>query len=1007
MKEKYINRLLILVTAILIGFNVNAQEEKVPTKEITAILVDNNNAPVANAVVSSFVARDKAVTNEDGSFTIKVGTANLEHLVVNENGYKPLTVEVESGELQDKSIVLKKENVYAGDKVLNFPYQDMISNRSVSASTVISGEELKAYPTENFLEALSGRVPGMLVSTTNSTPGSEGVNVSIRGVSAATYIDGILRDATDLAIEEVDQVHIVRDLSGRAMLGISATNPVIYITTKKGTAYKREINVMASFGISSPESLPKYLDAYNYATLYNEARENDGLTPLYSSEALNAYKENSDPVRYPNIDYQDEYLKKQTMYRKANINFSGGDQKVSYYSMLDYVGSDGLEAVGQDIKYNRYKIRGNVDIKLNDWMKMNVHLSAVYGKNKYANDGNGSYYFNVFDVISAYPSNAHPIMYDGKYIISDNYPLNLTNELVYGGFAENIELNTQNSADLIIDLGGVLEGLTFKSSAAFDVYNSIANNKGGTEALYRLVYNNGEVGTERIVEKEVIPNLWSGGNSYMRRTSAYGLLTYDRTFDKHALTINTSYLQLMEEVRNVDPNYQPLKRQDLSFRVNYAYDNKYVAQVDLSYSGSMFLQKNDRFNLYPTVGAGWVVSNEDFLSDSKVVNYLKLYSSLGYSGIEYVGLSGFNSYYLFETLWQNVDSWQPGIDGSKGATVNVYNIMQAGSESFDLPKLRFFNVGVQSSLFNNSLAVELNYYNRNESKLFSLRQYETPSIYGGFDFLPASNFGENQYWGLDGLVQYSSKAGELEYSLGINATYNRGKVITIDEPVALEEYRKRTGTQIDNIWGYSAEGLFQTESEIESREISQSWGAVQPGDIKYADYNNDKVVDEKDVHDLGEHTPRIYYGLNLNLKYKGVALNVIGTGQADGKYYISDYEWINDPNSNFSAPMMDRWPQTNNYPRLSLQPQNNQLLSSFWLKSGAYFTLKNVELSYTVPRRISQKFLMSNLKVFAQGKNLFTLSEYSKYGINLENKFAGSYSYPIMRTVTLGVACKF
>ncbi|WP_163324671.1 SusC/RagA family TonB-linked outer membrane protein [Draconibacterium mangrovi] len=1007
MKEKYINRLLILVTIILIGLNTNAQEEKVPTKEITAILVDSDNVPVADAVVSSFIARDKAVTNEDGSFTINIAAATQEHLTVTESGYKPLTTEIENGELENSSLVLTKENIYSGDKVLNFPYQDMLSNRSVSATTVITGEELKAYPTANFLEALSGRVPGMIVSTGNSMPGYESVGVSIRGVSAVTYIDGILRDATDLAIEEVDKVHIIRDLSGRAMLGISATNPVIYITTKTGKSYKREINAMASFGVSSPESLPHYLDAYDYATLHNEARQNDGLNPLYSQEALNAYQNNSDPVRYPNIDYQDEYLKKQTMYRKANVNFSGGDQKVSYYSMLDYVGTDGLEAVGQDMKYNRYKIRGNVDIKLNDWMKMNVHLSAVYGKNKYANAYDGSDPFDLIGYTATYPSNAHPIMYDDKYIISDNYPVNLTNELVYGGYAENVSLNTQNGADLIIDLGSVLEGLTFKGSAAFDVYNSITNNKGGTEALYRLNFNGDEIATERIVEREVVPSLWSGDNSYMRRTTGNGLVTYDRTFDKHALTVNTSYLQLMEEVRNVNPNYQPLKRQDLSFRANYAYDNKYVAQVDMSYSGSMFLQKNDRFNLYPTVGAGWVISNEDFMADSKALNYLKLYASAGYTGIEYVGLAGFNSYYLFETLWQDVSDWQPGIDGNKGGSVNVYNIMQAGSESFELPTLRFINVGVQSSLFNNSLAVELNYYNRNESDLFSLKQYETPSLYGGYDFLPATNYGENQYWGLDGLVQYTNKVGELEYSIGANATYNRGKVITIDEPVALEEYRKRAGTQIDNIFGYQADGLFQSEAEIAERGISQSWGALQPGDIRYVDYNNDKVVDEKDVHDLGEHTPRIYYGLNLNLKYKGIGVSIIGTGRADGKYTVSNYEMMLSSTANFTEPMMDRWPETNDYPRLSFQSDNSNQMSSFWLRNGAYFTMKNVELSYTLPRRISQKFLMSNLKVFAQGKNLFTLSEYSKYGINPENTLAGSYTYPMMRTIAFGLACKF
>ncbi|MBN2615780.1 MAG: SusC/RagA family TonB-linked outer membrane protein [Bacteroidales bacterium] len=1011
MERRYIMKLLVLLFIAVVGFTTaRAQEEKAPTKALTAKILDNANQPVPNVIVSSFLGQDKAITDQEGNFTIQVALGAIDHLYVEENGFKPLVVDLVNGNLDDNMIVLNREYVVEGKKNLSFPYQDLLSDRSVSATTVITGEELKSYPATSFFETLAGRVPGMVVRQFNSTPGQESVGVAIRGVSAAVYIDGVIRDASDLAVDEVETVHVIRDLAGRAMLGLSGTNPVIWITTKSGASFKRQINATASVGLSSPVGLPEYLDAYDYATLYNEARVNDGLSPVYSQTALDAYKNNSDPVKYPNIDYQDQYVKKQMMYRKANLNFSGGDEKVNYFSMLDYVGTDGLEAIGQDTKLNRYKIRGNVNIKLNDWMKMNVNLSAVYGKRRFANEGGSAFPFNLFEVISSYPANAHPISYDNKLIVNSDYPINLTNELRYSGFAENAELNTQNSAELLIDLGSILEGLSFKAAAAFDVNNSITNNKGGTAALYRLIDDNGQIGTERIVEEQVDPNLSEGWDSYMRRTSAYGQFTYDRTFDKHALTVNASYFQLQEEIRNTDPNYQPLKKQDIGLRANYAYANKYVAQLDLSYTGSMFLQKDKRFDLYPTIGAGWIISNEDFLSDSKVVDYLKLYSSYGIMGIEYVGLSGFNSYYLFETLWQRTGSWQSGIEGNKGAEVNIYNIMQPGSNNFELPKLSFFNIGMQTDLFDHHLAVEMNYYTRRETDLFSLKVNETPSLYGGYDFLPATNYGENKYWGLDGFIQYTGKIGELNYTVGANATYNRGKYVIVDEPVALEDYRKRANTQVDNIWGYSSDGLFQSESEITSRNITQSWGAVKPGDIKYTDYNNDKVVDEKDIHDLGEHDPRISYGANLSLNYKGIGLKLIGTGVADGKtmYTQSNYFWITGSRQNYSKPMIERWPETNNYPRLTTQSVNNYQASSFWLANAAYFTLKNVEVSYTFPRLLSKKLLMSDFKVFAQGKNLFTVSDLTKFGLNPENPYAGSsMGYPLLKTITLGVACKF
>lgn len=1012
MERKYIMKLLVLLLIVMVGFSSAwGQKDEIPTKALTAKILGTDNRPVPNVVVSSFIGQDKAISDQEGNFTIQVAASGvIDHLYVEENGFKPLVVELANGNLRDNMIVLSREYVVEGKKNLSFPYQDLLSDRSVSATTVISGEELKSYPTTSFLETLAGRVPGMEVRQFNSTPGQESVGVAIRGVSATVYIDGVLRDASDLAVDEVETVHVIRDLAGRAILGLSGTNPVIWIVTKSGASFKRQINATASVGFSSPVGLPEYLDAYDYATLYNEARVNDGLGPIYSQTALDAYKNNSDPVKYPNIDYQGQYVKKQTMYRKANLNFSGGDEKVNYFSMLDYVGTDGLEAIGQETKLNRYKIRGNVNIKLNDWMKMNVNLSAVYGKRRFANEGGGASPFNLFETVSSYPANAHPISYDNKLIVSSDYPINLTNELKYGGYAENVELNTQNGAELLIDLGSVLEGLSFKAATAFDVNNAITNNKGGTAALYRLIDNNGQLGTERIVEERVDPNLSEGWNSYMRRTSAYGQFTYDRTFDKHALTMNASYFQILEEIRNTDPNYQPLKKQDLGLRANYAFANKYVAQLDLSYTGSMFLKKDDRFDLYPTVGAGWIVSNEDFLADSKTVNYLKLYGSYGVMGIEYVGLSGFNSYYLFETLWQRTGGWQSGIEGNRGASVNIYNIMQPGSNDFELPKLHFFNIGMQTDLFEHHLAVEMNYYNRRESELFSLKFSETPAIYGGYDFLPATNYGENKYWGLDGLIQYTAKIGKLNYSIGANASYNRGKYVIVDEPIALEGYQKRANTEIGAIWGYSAEGLFQSDSEIQSRGIDQSWGAVQAGDIKYADFNNDEVVDENDIHDLGEHAPRILYGTNLSLEYRGIGLKLIGAGMADGKimYSQSNYFWITGSRQNYSKPMLKRWPETNKYPRLTTQSQNNYQQSSFWLANAAYFTLKNVELSYTLPRQLSKKILMSDLKIFAQGKNLFTVSELTKYGLNPENPWAGSLlGYPLLKTINLGVACKF
>lgn len=995
------------------------QDKELSYPIVSGKVVNSDGQPMPNVFIKSFEAKGKSISNSDGVFSIQVAE-EIDQIIIDKEGYLLNVTEIIEGNFTDSTIVLLVEGEIQ-NAVAKLPYQSFSNNRSVSSTYTLTGDELASYPASNFLETLSGRIPGLKINTfsngatsnlffssaTGGISSGEPISATIRGESVSFYIDGIQRDPSDLNTYEIETVQVIKDMAGRAALGLSGYNPVIWITTKTGKKFKKDISVSTESGLSTPTSQPEYLDAYNYASLYNEALTNDGLAPLYSAQALAAYQNGTDPIYYPNVDYYNDYVKKSSKFQRANVNFSGGDEKVNYFSLLDYVQTNGLEKIGETTVSNRFKARGGVNIQLTDKIEFRVNISGTFQEQTYPNQDGGSSSFDLFNFIASNPANAHAISYDDKYIVSADYPLNIENELRFGGYAKSVNLNSQNSASLLLDLGGITKGLTFTGTAAFDVYSNVTTNKGGTADLYRLSPDYQLVRTQ---EATVVPNLNLGNDLYSRNTTAFLHVNYDRVFDKHALTMNTAYYAGLVEYRGF-ANYQPIKKQDLSYRANYAYDDTYVVQLDLAYTGSMKLPDGKRYNLYPTVGAAWVASNESFLSSSKMVNYLKLFSSYGIVGNDNFRTgfnSNYNPYYLNTTLWQNVGGWQSGIEGNRGAISSIFNIQQEGSANYELPKMSYLNVGVQSELFKKTVSFELNYFNQVFANDISQRSSLTPSIFGSGSFLPLTNYGKTKYWGLEGYVQYTNKIGDLEYSLGGNAQYRRGSYVDVDEPAALEAYRKYAGTDVDAFRGYQAEGLYQSQAEIDARGVNQSWGAVQPGDIRYTDYNNDGVVDEKDIFNTGDHAPRVYYGTNLKLKYKSFGLIVIGQGIADGVTQLNgNYFRGNNPRQNYAVGMLDRFPATNNLPRLTTQSQNNFQGSSFWLENAAYFTIKNIEFSYTMPKSIATNMSLPNLKFFVRGKNIASFSKFSKYNLDPESTSAGISLFPIFRTFTLGASCKF
>jgi len=1007
MKNNILRKVLVIsaMLALLFGSNAYGQAGEIPKTTVKGSVTDSHGQPLSGIVVKSFNTNLSTVTDALGNFEIDVTSGETDRLAVSHEGYMVKVIEVAPGITTVEPLVLDELRYISEGNMNELPYRELQSNRVVSAIATVTGDELMSYPAASLLEALSARIPGLTIEPGSTVPGHESFEAYIRGTAATIYIDGIIRDITGLSASEVQEVQVIRDLSGRAVLGLSGSGPVIWITTRKGNSFNKEMKVTAEYGVSTPATMPKYLDSYNYATLLNEALENDGYEVWYTPADLSAYQNHSNLLTHPDVDYYGEYVAKASPFRRASISFEGGDRRVTYFSIFDYLGGAGLENAGEKVTNNRYKLRGNVAIKLNDFMNLSINIAASLNKQRFPNQNDGAGVYNMFDIISVYPSNAHPIYADTLLVRSDNFPVNLTNELAHSGFGDGMILNAQNNARLVIDLGSIAEGLTAFGNASFDVSNTIINSKGGTAALYRLE----GVTPVRVVDALVVPNMSLGNYDVLKRTAGYAGLNYEREFGLSSLTADAVFYAALEEITSNDDWYQPSKVEDLSFRLNYGFDNRYVAQLDLVYSGSNRMPEGKRFSLYPTAGLAWIASNEEFLSGSTAVNYLKLYGSAGIMGVNDYYLQGYNPFYLHETLWTYSNSWRSGVASQYGEYADIYKLVQTGSDDFVLPKRRFINTGIQAQLFGKALDVEVNYFNEKNYDKISNKGASTPSIIGSPQFLPATNYGEDMRWGFDGLVQWNKRIGNFRYGIGGNALYIRGKYLVVDEPEALPDYQKQTGTEMDAFWLYEAEGLFQNEGEINSRGVTQSWGALQPGDIRYADLNGDDVVDELDVHVTDYHSPRFFYGINLSLGYRGFSIFALAQGEADGNVMLANdrYFRINGTGQNYSELMLDRFPVTNDYPRLTTVSPNNYQYSTFWVAKAAYLRLKNIEVSYTFPVTASRRLAMNNLRIFARGTNLAALSSLKKYSVDPEKIDAGITGYPLFRTITAGVSCKF
>ena len=994
-----------LIFMLLSSVSVFAQTQ------VTGSVVDQTDNSVMGADI--FNGRTHVSTDSLGVFKISLDIGD--NLSISKNGFYTLTRAYKSS--QSLNITLQQN---AGLQEVNLAYGTQSQDNVTGAISSVSGDELYKTQTQNLTSAINGRLNGLTVSSLQSEPGSEFPVLNIRGLGSynnnntpLVFVDGFEAPYETLSAVEIATINVFKDAVALAPFGIRGANGVIWVTTKRGQVGKTRINFKARTGVSQPLQLPNFVDSYNYASLYNEALSNDNgrvWSPQYNQADLTAYKNGSDPIFHPNINWYDEVLKRSIPNYEGNLTFDGGSKTVKYFIALGYLNTpklfkDNGGALEKRLKNtgaaNRYNFRSNVDVTLNKVFDASINLGGSIQDRSFPNYG------NYFDLLATTPPNVYaPINPDGSYGGNAIYPNNPVASLYALGQRNSNARTLQTNFKLKEKLNMIIPGLSLNQEVSFLSYfqgnynyernyarfspildpvtNQISYNKLGNDTPYSI--NENEY------------------NGYNRDN--YSIQAdYQRTFGLNSFQgmINYRLSKFVAGGNNV-----PFVSAGFAGRLSYAHDEKYLAEFDFAYNGSDNFVKGKRYGFFPAVSLGWVLSKENFLKDNKSLNFLKIRSSIGLVGNDQIGGGRF----LYQGYYYGGPTVILGNNGNTGFGTIREGVI--GNNDITWEKTLMFNLGIEARFLNNQLQFSADFFRNQRSDILSTRSATASGVLG-ID-LPFENLGKTSTNGLEVSLNYSSPLNrEFTYYIAGNVSYARSKILNQEEVIRSQPYLSRTGKPVGQPFGLTAIGFFQSQAEIDDPKTPVPlFGPVQPGDIRYKDQNNDGFINEDDETAIGfDDVPQISGSLTLGTQYKGFDLMGSFYGTADRSLYLGGaYFWAFYNNGQVPVAAEGRWAYypdqgidtraTATYPRVTLSnSDNNFRQSTFWIKNGSFLRLKNLEFGYTVPKNTVTKFKIESIRLYLSATNLFT---FSALGGNDPEFPVG---YPLMKNYQVGLNVKF
>ncbi len=895
------------------------------------------------------------------------------------------------------SLVLSKNT----DQILKTPFGTFNLSQSSGAVFRISGDDLRKTAGNSLSEALRGRVPGLRITRNTNTPSSsdEGYSYILNGGTPFILIDGEPR-GLQVDLREVDEVLVLNDATFNSLLGILGDNGLIYVVTKGGKATEPIVEVNYQRGINTPTRLPKLLSSSEYAAIINQVSNNDGFGDIYSPEAIAAYADGSDPIKYPNVNYHDLFLKESSPSNFASVNVYGGKDNVTYGAFIGYSDWRGLEKLGSQINGRDITFRTKLKARLNDFVETHASVYGKFGENDRPVLGANT----MFNWMSNTPANAFPLTVgDSAYIVSNQFNNNLLSELKSGGTRTDYDANMIFDFGFNFDFKYYVRGLKYETYVMMRTFNSqslLANNTPGLYTLDYLQDMSGNDSLALMLYTTEIRDLNVGRTNYnVQRNFVYGgNFSYVKEIKEGLLNLNLNHLLYYQPTRNAG---EPDVRQ-LTFNLNGSYSlrNKYIMFANINSSSSSKFLGNNRTNFFPTLGLAWLASNENFLKDNENINFLKVRTSYGIIGTEYTSPS-----FFYLNTWgggKNNGTIYTGV-GNTPQNDFGYRLTQTANREIDWVVYKQLFAGVELQMFD-KFNLNFNFFNIDIEGQITQASQLYASALGDNVFLPSLNFTNRKNKGFNSSIFYNNNENDFKYYVGINVGYNRITGEKIAEYPYPDQYRLQQGEAEDNILGYVSDGLF-TADNIAS--ALPQFGDVKVGDIRYVDQNGDNVIDSRDQRAIGNSTPRFNYGINIGAKFKGINIDVVGMGVSGYDINLNQIPYYQHFGlGSYYGSVNSNLPNGNTNPRLStIKSTNNFHNSDYWLVDGSYFRISSLELGYTLPESIVFNGALKEVKFFLRGNNLALFSKMKD--LDPEDPRSGIFEYPMMRSYVIGASISF
>ena len=970
------------------------------------------------------------ITNIDGKYNIKI--QQYQTLVFSYIGYKPVSVLVK-GDKKVIDVQMSEEKTNAIDEVVVTGLGTQKKLTVTGAITNVDVSQMKQFPSSNFTNALAGNVPGIIAMQSSGQPGKSTSRFWVRGIStfgasasAMILVDGFERNnIDDLNIEDIESFSVLKDASATAIYGSKGANGVILITTKHGKAGKININVKGEASYNTRTITPKFIDAPTYANLLNEARVTRNLAPQYQPEELALIRSGLDPDFYPNVDWSKLLLKNGAMSYRADLSMSGGGNTARYFVSLSYVEDQGMYNTDETLRkkydtnanYKRWNYRMNVDIDVTPTTIIKLGVSG--NLNKRNSPGLGDQY--LWSELFGFNALSSPVLYSNGYVPAYGNNIHQMNPWVSStrtGYNEEWDNNIQTNITVEQKLDFITKGLSFTGRFGYDTYNSNHIYYRLWPAMYRANSRDsqGNIIWDKLFEETSMSQTSGGDGS--RHEFLEALLRWDRTFDKlHNFSAVSRFTQDERiQTRNIGTdikNSVSKRNQGLAGQLTYNYALRYFIDFNFGYNGSENFADHHRYGFFPAFSLAWNVAEEPLVKKALPwLNMFKLRYSWGKVGNDNMGRFP----YLYTLDYTPNIGYNWGSNLSSG-TIPGIHYTQMASPNVTWEVARKTDFGFDFVAFDNKFSLTMDYFHEKRTGIFIQRMF-LPDI-TGLESYPWANVGAVKSQGFDGNFQYKDHIGEINWTVRGNITYSKNTILERDEENNVYAYQYGKGYRVNQQRGLIALGLFRDYDDIRNSP-KQSWGTVQPGDIKYKDVNGDGIVDDGDRVAIGAtDTPSLIYGLGASVSWRGFDLNLhfqgagkytflINSGAVnafrDGRWGnilqgITDNRWISSDISGTKETENPNAP----YPRLSYGYNlNNQQSSSFWLRNGRFLRLKNLDIGYTLPKPMVNTIHLESVRIYISGQNLITWSPFKLWDPELDSSQRGQI-YPITRSFTAGI----